>query len=157
MGQPFAKGDDLPMTMSNLLVSNQAVATADVRFVAPDVVAVDSSGAPHLIGGRCRKCQALSFPRAAVCASCLAEEIETVPLASEGTLYSYSIVHQAPKGWNVPYALGYIDLTDGIRVLAHIDVVADRIAIGMPTRLAVGVVGADPSGAPLSSYTFTAI
>jgi uncharacterized protein len=144
------------MTESNTLVSNQAVANADVRFVSPDLVALDARGAPHLTGGRCRECGALSFPRAVVCAGCLSEGIETVHLASEGTLYSYSVVHQAPKGWIVPYALGYVDLADEMRVLAHIDVAPDKIAIGMPLRLGVGVVGADPSGAPLSSYTFTA-
>ena len=78
-----------------------------------------------------------------------------MPLACEGTLYSYSVVHQAPKGWIVPYALGYIDLADNVRVLAHIDVAQEKIAIDMPLHLAVGVVGADSSGAPLSSYTFT--
>ncbi len=144
------------MTESNTLVMNPAAAEADVRFVTPELVALDAKGAPHLIGGRCRDCQALSFPRAAVCAGCLSEEIETVHLASKGTLYSYSVVHQAPKGWLVPYALGYVDLKDDVRVLAHIDVAPDRIAIGMPLRLAVGLVGADPSGAPLSSYTFIA-
>ena len=153
---PF-EGETLPMTMSTTLVSNKAVANADLRFVSADLVALDARGAPHLIGGRCRKCQALSFPRAVVCTDCLSEDIETVHLATEGMLYSYSVVHQAPKGWAVPYVLGYIDLADKVRVLTHIDVAPEKIAIGMPMRLAVGVVGADASGAPLSSYTFTAI
>ncbi len=145
------------MSTSNTLVSNQAAARADLCFVAPDLVELDARGQPHLIGGRCPKCQALSFPRAAICSNCLSEEIKTVHLATEGTLYSYSIVHQAPKGWIVPYALGYIDLPDNVRVLAHIAVAADKIAIGMTMRLSVGVVGTDATGTPLSSYTFTAI
>ena len=85
------------------------------------------------------------------------EDIEKVQLAEEGTLYSYSIVHQAPKGWAVPYALGYVDLPDNVRVLAHLDAPAEKIAINMPMRLAVGVVGTDASGAPLLSYTFTVV
>ena len=145
------------MTKSGTLVVNQAAADADPRFVAPDLVALDSKGAPRLIGGHCRKCGAASFPRAAVCTNCMSEDIETVELAHEGTLYSYSIVHQAPKGWTVPYALGYVDLPSNIRVLAHLDAAADRIVINMPMRLAVGVVGADPSGKPLMSYTFTPV
>ncbi len=145
------------MTGSKTLVSNQAAADADVRCVSPGLVALDGAGMPHLIGGRCRACGALSFPGAAVCAACLSKEVETVHLASDGTLYSYSVVHQAPREWRVPYALGYVDLTDGVRVLAHIDVAASDISIGMRLRLAVGVVGADPMGAPLFSYTFTAV
>jgi len=66
-------------------------------------------------------------------------------------------VHQAPKGWTVPYALGYVDLPSNVRVLAHLDAPADKITVNMPMRLSVGVVGADPSGTPLLSYTFTPI
>jgi uncharacterized OB-fold protein len=145
------------MTKPSTLVINQEAANADSRFVAPDLVALDSKGTPRLIGGRCGNCQALSFPRAAVCVSCFSEDIEKVQLAEQGTLYSYSIVHQAPKGWAVPYALGYVDLPDNVRVLAHLDAPAEKIAINMPMRLSVGVVGADASGAPLLSYTFTIV
>lgn len=142
------------MTKSDALVINHHVAGADMRFVAPGLVVPDASGTPRLIGGRCGKCQAQSFPRAAVCTNCLSEDIAAVELAEQGTLYSYSIVHQAPKGWTVPYALGYVDLPGDIRVLAHLDAPADKISIDMPMRLGVGVVGADPAGAPLYSYTF---
>lgn len=150
----WTQGDACSMTKSDALVVNRDLASADMRFVAPDLVKTDASGAPHLIGGHCRKCQAQSFPRAAVCTNCLSEEIDTVELADQGVLYSYSIVHQAPKGWAVPYALGYVDLPGDIRVLAHLDVPAGKISINMPMRLGVGVVGADAAGAPLYSYTF---
>lgn len=145
------------MTKSGNLVVNQAAANADSRFVAPDLVALDAKGTPRLVGGRCQKCDAISFPRAAVCTNCLSEDIESIELAHEGTLYSYSIVHQAPKGWTVPYALGYVDLPGNVRVLAHLDSPADKISINMPMRLSVGVVGADPSSVPLLSYTFTPV
>jgi uncharacterized OB-fold protein len=133
---------------------NPDAAGADARFVAPNLVRLDAAGKPHLVGGRCKGCGALSFPLAEVCTSCLSEDIEMVSLGDEGTLYSYSIVHQAPKGWTVPYALGYVDLPGDVRVLAHIDVPADAIAIDMPVKLSVGVVGTDAAGAPLTSYTF---
>lgn len=145
------------MTNTGSMVVNHEAANADPRFVAPALVALDAKGAPRLIGGRCAKCGALSFPRAAVCAECLSEEVAPAELAHEGTLYSFSIVHQAPKGWTVPYALGYVDLADEIRVLAHIDATPERIAIDMPLRLAVGQVGGDANGEPLFSYTFTPV
>ena len=145
------------MTKSGTLVVNQAAAEADPRFVAPGLVALDAQGAPRLIGGRCRKCEATSFPRAAICTNCLSEEIEEVELAHEGTLYSFSIVHQAPKGWTVPYALGYVDLDKNVRVLAHLDAASEKLSINMPMRLAVGVVGTDSTGKPLLSYTFTPV
>jgi uncharacterized OB-fold protein len=137
------------------IAANPEPASADPRFVAPDLVRVDERGQPHLVGGRCRNCDAFSFPRAAVCTSCLSEDIAAIDLGHEGSLYSYSIVHQAPRGWATPYALGYVDLPGDVRVLAHIDVPQGEIAIDMPVRLAVGVVGRDETGAPLMSYTFT--
>jgi uncharacterized OB-fold protein len=145
------------MTKSGTLVVNEAAANADARFVAPDLVALDGKGVPRLMGGRCRKCDAVSFPRAAVCTDCMSEDIEDIELAHEGKLYSYSIVHQAPKGWTVPYALGYVDLPHNVRVLAHLDAPSDKLAIDMPMRLSVGVVGTDASGQSLLSYTFTPI
>ncbi len=144
------------MTKSNTMVVNEAAASADPRFVAPDLVTLDAKGVPQLVGGRCRTCATMSFPRPAVCTNCLSEDIETVSFGEQGKLYSYSIVHQAPKGWAVPYVLGYVDLPDNVRVLAHLDVAPDKIVIDMPMRLAVGIVGADESNKPLMSYTFTA-
>ncbi|MEP9349447.1 OB-fold domain-containing protein [Xanthobacter sp. KR7-225] len=131
--------------------------TADadsLQLINPALVEVRGGGAPRLVGGQCRACGARSFPRAAVCTDCLALDVDPVELACEGKLYSYSVVHQAPKGWDVPYVLGYVDLPDGLRVLAHIDAPAGAVAIGQRVRLALGVVGADAGGAPLSTYTF---
>ena len=133
---------------------NEVAANADPRFVAAGLVVVDGNGEPRLVGGRCGACEAVSFPRAAVCTNCLAEDIASVDLGVQGTLYSYSVVHQAPKGWAVPYALGYVDLPGDVRVLAHLDVRPESIVINMPMKLAVGIVGADAAGAQLLSYTF---
>src|SRR5262249_3647837 len=87
--------------------------------------------APHLVeladdrvwlkGGHCASCGQLSFPFAAICCFCQEERMEPVRLARAGKLYAFSVVHAAAKGWRVPYVLGYVDLADGIRVLAHID------------------------------------
>ncbi|MGE4167130.1 MAG: Zn-ribbon domain-containing OB-fold protein [Xanthobacteraceae bacterium] len=140
--------------MTDGMTVNTGAASADPRFVSPDLVQIDAGGKPHLMGGRCKNCSASSFPRSDVCTSCLSEDIEAVTLGDEGTLYSFSIVHQAPRGWNTPYALGYVDLSDEIRVLAHIDIPTAAIAIDMPVKLAVGVVGSDDSGMPMYSYTF---
>jgi uncharacterized OB-fold protein len=130
--------------------------TADtdlLKLINPALVEAAASG-PRLLGGACRACGARSFPRAAVCTDCLSIDVETLALPSEGRLYSYSVVHQAPKGWDVPYVLGYVDLPDGLRVLAHIAAPPAAIAIDQQVRRALGVVGTDAAGAPLSTYTF---
>jgi uncharacterized OB-fold protein len=142
------------MSQAADLAVHHDLAAAEPRFVAPALVEGGAGAAPRLIGGRCAKCGALSFPRAAVCTECMSEAIDKTELAGEGRVYSFSIVHQAPRGWTTPYALGYVDLTDKVRVLAHIDVPEAALAIDMPVRLSVGRVGTGPSGEPLMSYTF---
>jgi uncharacterized OB-fold protein len=135
---------------SSNIVTNTALGDAEPRFVAPGLI--DASGPePRLVAGTCKACGALSFPRAAVCPSCLSEDIGTTNLASEGVLYSFATVHQAPKQWIVPYNLGYVDLDDGVRVLAHIEGVP---AIGGRVRLGLGRVGTAADGSALTSYVF---
>lgn len=133
--------------------------TPDIAQVAPNLISeklvtIAADGNAALAGGRCKACAALSFPRAEVCTECLSLEVEEAALSSEGRLYSFSVVHQAPKGWKVPYALGYVDLPEGVRVLAHIDAPLDAIAIDQSVKLSFGVVATDVSGADLSTYTF---
>lgn len=144
------------MSQSPQLVANAALAEAEPRFVAPELVESTDDG-PRLVGGRCRACGATSFPKAAVCTQCLALDIDTTHLAREGVLYAYSVVHQAPKGWTVPYVLGYVDLACGIRVLSHISADADSVRIDQQVRLSTGRVGTGSRGEPLLSYVFTPV
>lgn len=127
---------------------------AEPHFVAPELIRIDAKGQPRLTGGKCKSCGALNFPKRHVCAECLGVEIEDTDLASEGTLYSYSVVHQAPKGWDLPYVIGYVDLTDGIRVLAHIEGAPDTLRMDGKMRLGVGRVGSDEGGKEIMSYVF---
>jgi len=130
------------------------IAQAAPSLISDKLVTLAADGSASLAGGRCKACAALSYPRAEVCTQCLSLEVDGTALSSEGRLYSYSVVHQAPKGWKVPYALGYVDLPEGVRVLAHIDAPLHAIAIDQPVRLSLGVVATDASGADLSTYTF---
>ena len=142
--------------MSQLQYVAHPAGSADERFVAPELVLHDTSGM-HLRGSRCRACGALAFPRAQVCAECLSLDVEDHQLPNEGTLYSFARVHQAPAGWDVPYFLGYIDLPDGLRVLAHLDDSAHSLSIGAQMRLTSGRVGQDANGQAMFSYVFAPI
>jgi uncharacterized OB-fold protein len=123
------------------------------RLVAPELVD-HQDGALRLMGGACRACGALSFPKAQVCAECLSLDIGDRALSSEGELYSFSRVHMAPKGWDVPYVIGYVDLPEGLRVLAHIDESHGAPRISGKVRLGEGRVGSDANGDVLTSYVF---
>jgi len=113
---------------------------------------------PALLGARCDNCGALRFPALDVCARCQHEGASEIALPDEGTVFTYTIVHAAPPGYagEVPYALGVVELDDGLRVAATL--LADDLAalrIGAPARLELfDLAGAD--GEALRTYGFRA-
>ena len=127
-------------------------------LLAGDAVMCDSAGRPRLRGTECRDCGKRVFPPVAVCPECLSENIDAFALAAEGTLYSWSTVHVAPKNWHVPYIAGYVDLPEGVRVFAHVvGANSDRLEIDMKVALTLAELGTDPDGGPVSSYAFEPI
>jgi uncharacterized protein len=92
-----------------------------------------------LVGGRCKSCTALAFPRAASCARCTGEQVVEEVLPARGVLWSWTVQHFRPKAPYdgpvafTPYAVGYIDLGDVI-VEGRLSV-TDGLRIGMPMVL----------------------
>ncbi len=124
-------------------------------FLAKDALRVTSDGSARLIGTRCGDCGALAFPPAQVCSECLSEDLGEIELSDRGSLYAFSLVHVAPKGWNTPYIAGYVDLPEGVRVFGHI-VNADAATLPMdsPVRLTTARLGTGRDGTPVESYAF---
>jgi uncharacterized OB-fold protein len=124
-----------------------------LRLAAPQLVEL-ADNRIWLKGGKCQACGKLSFPFAEICCFCQEEKMVPTRLARGGKLYAFSVVHQAAKGWRTPYVLGYVDLADGIRVLAHIDADPKDLSADMPVRLEMGVIRSDSDGTPVYSYVF---
>jgi uncharacterized OB-fold protein len=59
------------------------------------------------------------------------------PACTTGRLYSWSTVHVSASR-PVPYTLGYVDLDDGLRVLAVLDGEAGELRMDGPVRLLPG-------------------
>ncbi|MBI4729967.1 MAG: Zn-ribbon domain-containing OB-fold protein [Acidobacteria bacterium] len=120
----------------------------------PAVLHVTPEGTGHLIGTRCPTCGAHFFPPRAVCSRCLTEDLQTVGLSDAGTLYTFTVIHQSTPGFQIPYVLGYVDLPEGVRVLAQIGVAAEQARIGMPLDLSIEPFGEDKDGNPMLGYRF---
>ncbi len=92
----------------------------------------------NLIGTKCGSCGDIDFPSRTVCAKCGRKSIgkmERLPLSGHGTVVSYTVVHDAPKGFETttPYVLAIVELEEGARLTAQIiDCAPDEIGIGMP-------------------------
>lgn len=121
----------------------------------PGVLELDPGGGGRLIGSRCPSCGAHFFPAREVCSGCLTEDLERVPLARQGTLYTYTVVRQSTPEFPVPYLLGYVDLPDGVRVLGRLSGLGeDEARIGMALRLVTHSVGSDEEGHEVVGYSF---
>jgi uncharacterized OB-fold protein len=139
-------------------MSETAEALHEPLNLAGDAIGTDAAGAPVLFGIQCRDCAAKLFPPVEVCPECMSENIDRLALASRGTLYSWSVVHAAPKGWTVPYIAAYVDLPEGVRVFAHIvDADPADLAIDMAVTLCVRQLGIDENGAAVTSYAFAPV
>lgn len=91
----------------------------------------------NLIGTKCGNCGTIHFPPRVVCPSCHRKSIgkmERIHLSREGTVVSYSIVHDAPHSFKMekPYAIAMIELEGCCRLTAPIiDCDPSEVKIGM--------------------------
>jgi uncharacterized OB-fold protein/acyl dehydratase len=92
----------------------------------------------ELLIQRCASCGTLRHPPRPGCGSCGSLEWDTVRASGLGEVYSYVIYHHPPiPGFVVPYAVGLIELEEGVRMLSNIvDVPLDEIGVGMPVQVA---------------------
>jgi hypothetical protein len=81
--------------------------------------------------------------------------MEKSKLSSRGKLYTYSIVQVAPKRFLPPYALGYVDFPEGVRVLGQLTTAdSSQIKIGMTVQAELGRIAVDEQGNEVISYIF---
>lgn len=97
----------------------------------------DVSGG-RLIGNKCKSCGKIYFPKAQFCFNCLYKGMEEVGLSRRGKLYSYTIGRMASAHFEPPYAVGLVDLPEGVRVFAPLIMTEDETyTIGMEMELVI--------------------
>ena len=112
--------------------------------IADDLFTLSES--PALLGGRCTRCEALTFPRRAGCPRCGAEAVERTELGDRGTLWTWTSQGFLPKApfrgeWAtsadfVPWVVGLVEIPGSLRVEAMlVGVTPETVRIGMPLRL----------------------
>ena len=70
----------------------------------------------NLIGTECEKCGEKFFPPRKLCPTCRRSgDIKEFKFSGNGEIYSYTIIHAAPEGFEVqkPYAMAIIKLDEG--------------------------------------------
>lgn len=122
----------------------------------PGLLERDEDGRIWLLGNRCRTCQTTYFPAHNLCIRCLTpEQLEPVRLSRRGSIYTFSVVYQSTPEFPTPYVLAYVDLPEGVRVLAQVTGLAPEAArTGMAVELVEAPTGRADSGAEVIGYRF---
>jgi len=122
----------------------------------------ETADGARLIGSRCSGCGTFYFPQAPGCRNptCPAPRLERAHLPQHGLLISYTVQRYRPPAlfrmddW-APYAIGLIDLGDGVEVMGMLTGVdLETIAIGTPMRLVIETLYTDTERGPVSTYKF---
>jgi uncharacterized protein len=93
----------------------------------------------RIMGSRCKKCGAKSFPPRADCIECMHGEFEFIEMSGKGTLHTYTKIAAAPTGFEdmVPYIVGLADLKETGRLVGWIGetIPEPEIKIGMEIQV----------------------
>lgn len=139
-------------------------------FIREDLFVQPSSASekPYLLGCKCSKCERVFFPKRSVCPDCLEENtIKEIRLSRRGKLHTGTIAHAAPLGFSPPYAVGYVDLPEGVRIFTQIKDVeickdflkpgSEMLVPGTDMELVIERLREDDEGRDVIGYKFTPV
>jgi uncharacterized OB-fold protein len=118
-------------------------------------------GAAVLLGGKCRDCGTVAFPELDGCTRCTGEDVAPHRLATEGTLWTFTVQalplkppYNGPAEF-VPFGVGYADLGGEVLVEGRLTVNdPSRLAIDMPVKVVPQVYTTDADGNDVVTYAF---
>ena len=120
-------------------------------FTVPNLSSKEAS----LLGSKCQSCQEVAFPQKTICPNCFGNKIKPVKLSSKGKLFTFTVTYQGPREYSVPYACGYIDLPEGVRLYSLItDWTPEKLKIGVEMELVIDKIKEDSEGNEVIGYKF---
>jgi hypothetical protein len=91
-----------------------------------------------LVGEVCEHCNSKIFPPRDVCPECAEEARTPYQFSGRGEIYSYTVVHDAPEGYEeqAPYTVAIVKLDEGPLVTAQLtDVDNGKVEIGQKVEM----------------------
>jgi hypothetical protein len=92
----------------------------------------------QLRGEVCPHCDQKIFPPRDVCPTCSAEAKQPFQFSGRGEVYSHTVVHKPPEGYEeaAPYTVALVKLAEGPLLTAQLtDVANNEVEIGMPVEM----------------------
>lgn len=96
---------------------------------------------------RCTGCKRFVFYPRSLCPHCYSEKLEWVVASGKGTIYSYTVAHQAfgQFAGQAPYMVAIVELEEGVRMMSRIvGAPRERVEIGLPVRVSFESIGEGP-------------
>ena len=112
---------------------------------------------PHLKATECESCGARYLGARIACSRCSSRNFVERPLATTGTIGSFTIVHRAAPSIKTPFVSAIVDLDDGTSVKANIidcDPDPEHVRLGMRTVLRTFEAGRDREGTAAIGFGF---
>ena len=140
--------------------SKETNAASSVSF-DPRILKIpdESSNDFHLVGSKCKSCGSIYFPQRLICPTCFRDDtLEETAFSKSGRLYSFSITRReflAPPGFSLPYAFGYVDLPEGVRVVSLLkEWEPDLLRMDGEVELGIEPIGEDRAGNQVIGFYF---
>ena len=137
--------------------------TTDEQIPVIEGLFAATTHGPRLLGSRCRSCRAPYFPKADLChhPRCTDSQTEETEFGPRGKLWSWAIQNYppaAPARFDepyVPYAIGVVDLDDGLRVVGRMSVDdLESLQAGAEVELTIEPLCRDEEGRQLMTWKF---
>ena len=126
----------------------------------------EGADGPRLLGSKCASCGTPYFPRSAVCHNpeCRESKMEEASFGPRGILWSCAIQNYpppAPARYEepyTPYALGMVDMPEGLRVLGRISTDdPEGVEVGAEVELVLERLYLDEEGNEVITWKFKPI
>lgn len=105
---------------------------------------IESPEGSFLIANKCTSCKQIFFPKSLSCLDCFSDDMEELRLSRRGKLYSYTIGYMPASHFQPPYAIGYIDMPEGVRIFSPLNITEDKpFKIGMEMEVTIETLWLD--------------
>jgi uncharacterized OB-fold protein len=141
------------------MTTSQPVPAAEGLFT-------ETADGPRLLGSKCASCGTPYFPKSAVCHNpeCRESRMEDASFGPRGTLWSCAIQNYPPppparyEEPYKPYALGMVDMPEGLRVVARISTDDPKgVRVGAEVELVLERLCLDEDGSEVITWKFRPI
>jgi len=107
-----------------------------------------------LVGHKCTMCGRIFGPFATFCYACGSHSLESLALSRRGRLYSYTVVYNPTKHLKPPYAIGWIELPEGIIITSLLKGWDEKaLSVGIDMELVIEKLW-DENGDEIIGYKF---